>query len=892
MSVQEPEQLDWLAQTKFFRPILNRDVISRSRLESTLEKALFQHRLTLISAPAGAGKTTLLARLYQDSPDLPMAWVALDEDDNDPIRFLVAIASALQRLNAKCGLTTFNLLNNLGGAPTEPRRILSALINDVVQNLPQHFALALDDLHLVTDPAIFVLLDYLLERMPAQMHLVVATRYDPPLSLARLRARGQLAELRLPDLRFTSQETANFLSRRLGLELTPAGLELLQSQTEGWAAGLRMLATSLDRLQSDVDRENFIRNLTWGDHYIFDYLAEEVLNHQSPEMRLFLLQTSILPQLTPELCEAVTGRENVIALLDELYRRNLFVMSVDAVRRIYRYHDLFAVFLQERLKQELPDQFVELHGRAARAEALPAPAIRHYLAAELWEEAAEAIERAGNGLFQHGMIATLRGWINNLPETLVEERPWLLFYLGMDQLMQGKLEAAASRFKKSCELFGQAGNEAGQLRSMLQLIYCYNLLGDHESALGYINKALDRQLSTLQRIQLLVAYSYQEAMRRNAEKSGKALVEAIQLLLQTQEISLLKQFAMQVNLVAVRLPGVLGALESYARKVLDQFKGQDQFLDAHALAMLGYIRLIQGQLEESERLVEEARQICPPRDEFVQLYMNLVGLEAFMYFLKGKYNELDQALAESLPRLEQVSLARPWLSFYWHLEARANWQLGRVENVRKIYNKAVAAQYERERVEAPAMRASMKALAEIGEQRYAEAEKTLQAAMKLEEELSVAALIIRARVLLAHLYLLWNRPQQAAAEFDQELLECEREGKIGLILREGALVTPLLQLCAERGSQPEIARRLLALQGQEVQSAARSLKIPQTGETLSSREFEVLKLLATGASNRDIAEHLVISELTVKSHVSSILRKLDVSSRAKAGDTARQLGIL
>lgn len=293
------------------------------------------------------------------------------------------------------------------------------LINDILETLPDPFVLVLDDLHLVSEPAVYTALDYLLERLPPQMHLMAATRHDPPLALARLRGRGALAELRLPDLRFTLDEAAAFLNtQRLGL--SPEDLASLHSRTEGWAVGLRLLADSLNRIPTRSGRSAFITYLAQTDRYVFDFLADEVLSRQSSAVRTFLLETSILPELTPALCQAVTGRADALAILEDLYRRNLFLVAVDdgrwttddgpqttdlirrpssMVRRlssvvhrpIYRYHALFAEFLRRRLTQEMPERLVELHARAAQAETVPARAIAHYLAAQLWEPAAQAM---------------------------------------------------------------------------------------------------------------------------------------------------------------------------------------------------------------------------------------------------------------------------------------------------------------------------------------------------------------------------------------------------------------------------------------------------------------------------------------------------------------------
>ncbi|MCP4996987.1 MAG: helix-turn-helix transcriptional regulator, partial [Gammaproteobacteria bacterium] len=285
----------------------------------------------MISAPAGYGKTTLVATLTHTTTDLAFTWLALDEEDNNPTVFFVALIAALQRLNPACGRSIQSLLGNQATPNLDAKRVMSMLINDILETLPDPFALILDDLHLITDPTILQALDYLLERLPGQMRLIATTRVDPPLALARLRARGQLAELGPPDLRFTLKEMDELLNGQLELGLSSQDLRTLQTSTEGWVAGLRLLTTSLAQLPTSSQRATLITHKMQANLHVFDLLAEEVLNRQPPLLRKFLLETSILSELTPELCQAVTGQTDAPIILEEVYRRNLFVVAVDDV---------------------------------------------------------------------------------------------------------------------------------------------------------------------------------------------------------------------------------------------------------------------------------------------------------------------------------------------------------------------------------------------------------------------------------------------------------------------------------------------------------------------------------------------------------------------------------
>ena len=387
-------QPSWLAHTKFVPPQLREDLVSRKRLLDKLLSAVTANSLTLLSAPAGYGKTTLLASLPNAFPDLAFVWIALEEEDNDLMRFFTSLILALQRLDPTYGRNTQALLASLPNPAVETRHVISILINETLEDLPKTI-IVLDDLHLITEPAVHASLDYLLERKPPQMHLVVAARYDPPLSLARLRARGQLAEFRIPELRFTNDEAKLFLNEKQCLDLSPAELNKFQLRAEGWAAGLRLLAGSLNQINSAMDRSAFIDDLALTDSYVFDFLAEEVLKRQEPEIREFLLEICILQEITPSLCKALTGRDDAQAMLEALYRRNLFLTQAGETGKVYRYHALFAEFLRSQLEQEMPERIIELHRRAAEAQKTTAPAraIAHYLSAELWEDAAQTIEQ-------------------------------------------------------------------------------------------------------------------------------------------------------------------------------------------------------------------------------------------------------------------------------------------------------------------------------------------------------------------------------------------------------------------------------------------------------------------------------------------------------------------
>src|SRR5437588_5458158 len=428
--------------TKLYLPRLRPNVVFRPRLLERLNEGVHR-KLTLISAPVGFGKTTLVSE-WVEGIERPTAWLSLDEGDNDPTRFLTYLVAALQTIAATIGQGVLGVLQS--PQPPPPEAMLTALLNDITA-LSDQFVLVLDDYHVLEAKAVDHALTFLLEHLPPQMHLVIATREDPPLPLARLRARGHLTEVRAADLRFTPSEAAAFLNQVMGLDLSAEDIAALERRTEGWIAGLQLAALSL---QGHQDVPAFIRAFA-GDHrYIVDYLVEEVLQRQPEPVRSFLLQTSILDRLNGSLCDAVTGQEEGNARLEALERGNFFVVPLDDRRHWYRYHHLFAEVLSAPLMAQPRDQVATLHRRASawyEQHGSVADAIRHALAAEDFERAAGLVELAVPAMGRNRQEATVLGWLRALPDELVRARPVLSVHYAGALLLHGELEGVEARLR-------------------------------------------------------------------------------------------------------------------------------------------------------------------------------------------------------------------------------------------------------------------------------------------------------------------------------------------------------------------------------------------------------------------------------------------------------------
>jgi LuxR family maltose regulon positive regulatory protein len=464
-----------LLQTKLYIPPTRPKLVSRPRLIERLNEGLgrngsFARKLTLISAPAGFGKTTLVSEwvehLQLDAAkesqiENRIAWLSLDKGDNDLTRFLTYSIAALNRAEGTettIGQGALSALQSPQPPPTET--VLTSLINEVA-GIPDRIVLVLDDYHIIDSSPVEAstsvddALTFVLEHLPPQMHLVIATREDPQLPLAQLRARGQLTELRATDLRFTPAEAAEFLNQVMGLDLSAEDVAALETRTEGWIAGLQLAAISM---QGSKDTKSFTKSFTGSHRYVLDYLIEEVLEQQSESVQTFLLQTAILERLTGSLCDALTGQDNGQAILEMLDRANLFIVPLDNERRWYRYHHLFADLLRQRLNQIQPEQVSTLHRQAGtwyEDQGLASEALQHIFAAEDFTWAGRLIEQMGTTAFWRlGDWPSVLNWLEKLPKMVVHARPklcltyaWVMHISGQPEAVEPFLRSVESHLQ-------------------------------------------------------------------------------------------------------------------------------------------------------------------------------------------------------------------------------------------------------------------------------------------------------------------------------------------------------------------------------------------------------------------------------------------------------------
>ncbi|MDQ3589057.1 MAG: LuxR C-terminal-related transcriptional regulator [Actinomycetota bacterium] len=837
----------------------------------------------------------------------------------------------MQTIEADLGAGVQSLLQSPQPLPTES--VLTTLLNEVT-TVPDNFVLVLDDYHVIdaepTDDALAFLIDHL----PPQMHLVIATREDPQLPLARLRAREQLTELRATDLRFTPEEAAEFLKEVMDLDLSTEDIAALESRTEGWIAGLQLAALSM---QGRKDTAGFVQAFTGSHRFVLDYLVEEVLQQQPDRVHTFLLQTSILDRLNGPLCDAITGQEDSRGMLEALERGNLFVVPLDDERRWYRYHHLFANVLQARAMEEQPDQVAALHRRASEwheHNGLPADAIRHALAAEDFERAADLVEVTWRAMDRSFQSATWLGWAKALPDELVRVRPVLSAGYGRALLDVGELEAAEARLRDAerwldttadmnqrpderpevpsaeMSVAGMVVVDEEQFRSLPASIATARAahaqaLGDMSGAVKYARRALDL---------LPGGYYYEHGVLA-------ALLG-----------------------VAYWVSGDLEAAHrSFADFVANMRMAGNILVAIGGTFVLADIRMAQGRLHEAVRAYEQSLQLATAQSEPVlqgtaDLYLGLSELQCEQGDLEAARQHLliSKELGEhaALPELQYRSCVA---------EARIKEAEGDLDGALDLLYEA-----ERQHISSPVSEvrpaAALKARVWVRQGRLTEAqswvheqglsvgddlsylrefehvtlarvliaryksdrvERSIHEAMGLLERLLKAAeegeragSVIEILVLQALAHEAQGNIPPALAPLERALTLAEPEGYVRLFVDEGIPMARLLSEAAAHGIMPDYTGKLLAVFEAEAHKSEDKSYLPPAQltqplvEPLSQRELEVLQLIAQGLSNREISERLFLALDTVKGHNRRIFGKLLVQRRTEAVAKARSLGIL
>ncbi|UVI33733.1 LuxR C-terminal-related transcriptional regulator [Paenibacillus spongiae] len=887
-----------ILSTKIHIPLQRSKSVLRPRLTGRLNEGLHR-RLTVVSAAAGFGKTTLVSG-WAASCGRPVAWLSMDEGDNDAARFMTYLCAALQKAGANTNEGLIRVLQAPQPPPAES--IITALANEI-SGAPGHFVLVLDDYHVITAEPVNNAIALLLERMPPQLHLVIATREDPRLPLAKLRVRDQLTEVRTQDLRFTASESAEFLDRVMGLSLTSANIALLESRTEGWIAGLQLAALTM---QGHPDPANVLRSFTGSHRFVLDYLVEEVLQRQSADIQAFLLRTSILDRMCGPLCDAVHPREAGEQLitnasgqetLADLERANLFIVPLDHERRWYRYHHLFAELLRQRLRQSIAssagneERFIsELHIHASRwyeDNGHLLEAFHHAAAADDVERAARLLDGDGMPLLFRGAVTPVMNWLDSLPRKELDVRPslWVMFAsaLLMAGRMNGvepKLQAAekalqdAAQDEKTRDLIGHiASIRATMAVSRHQ---ANAIMTESRRALEYLHPD---NLPVRTATAWTLGYAYQ--LQGDRAAAVEAYTEALS---GSQKIG--------HTMIAIMAALGLGNMQEAGNRLheaAETYRGVlklagDPPLPAACEAHLGLARIFYewNDLDAAWRHGQQSVQLA----RLLESLDRAVAGEAFLAKLMLARGEGSGAAA-AIANAEQSARRQHFQNQMPHIaavQAQVLLQQG---------DPAAAARF----AEKHELHASL-ARSLLMQGNTSEALSVLEPLLGLTEAKEHADEMLKVMALLAAVLHAHGERARAAEMLRDALTMGEPGGFTRTFVDEGVPMYLLLREAAAHGMLHDYPGQLLAAfeaggMTREFMKERHPAKSDNALiEPLSARELEVLRLIAQGLSNREIGERLFIALTTVKGHNRTIFDKLQVKRRTEAVARARKLGLL
>jgi LuxR family transcriptional regulator, maltose regulon positive regulatory protein len=908
------------ARTKLRPPRLRSDTLPRPRLVETIRQAIANVRLALLSAPAGYGKTTLVASAVSQLPATRIVWLTVDEEDDEPIRFFSAFAAAWQGILPHFAQATVGLLAAGGISPqrdplTVGRAMMTSLVNELFDD-EQPLLLILDDLHYVVNETIHASLNFLIERLPPHVTMIITTRHDPPLALAQLRARRELVELRLEELRFTPEETVTLLNQHFGLALDSGELKLLMARTEGWAAGMTLITASLQRIQSATDRTAFFEQIANSNRYLFDYLAEAVLGREDETTRDFLIATSILDVLTPALCGAVTGVTNAGQMLDQLYRRNLFLVGLagwgSVEQTSYRYHDLFRTFLHDRAQRAAPETLRGWHRRAAQAAERPAQKIHHFLQAAAWEEAALVIEEYGRQLINENRWQPLQAWIKQLPDPLRTSRPRLHYLLGVLALGRWELPDALDHLQQAVQQLERQAESAQQGKALgealVSLSVIHYLLGNVAAAAPLTERALALPITVAERVLLLTGRIWQRTMANDAAQVCVDLDQAMDLIEAHADREGLSHLAAGFRAPVLTMPGALARGERFLT-IARNFAHDSPVITQAALYFLqGAIAMWRDEWAAMAEACTLVMELSKRLGGFVTIGLEteMLSMAAMRLAVNGDWAQAKPLFARFLDEVrQQQSIQRTWQLGALNLYARAIWMNQQVTELTAVYHQMVAEAAASDSPFKALLVDEIHALCWLTQGRTKEALPLLRSAVANRPPIPLLRMFGEARLTLAYAALLAGERTEALTVLAAVLGEIEAANTPGQLRLQGlSMVIPLLQLAVENGVHAPFAGTMLARLGQAKQATIppipapaankplTTFRVPDTGETLTEREIEVLRLIARGADNATIATEMIISLNTVKTHVAHLLGKLGVPSRTAAAIKAKELGLV
>ncbi|UCE42155.1 MAG: hypothetical protein JSV17_04065 [Candidatus Aminicenantes bacterium] len=905
----------FLLKTKLAIPPLRADLVSRPRLLKKLNEGA-NKKLFLLSAPPGFGKTTLLSE-WIHKKKLPAAWFSIDERDNDPISFLTYMIAALQTLDKNWGQPALELIQS-PQLPSSESTIIT-LINSLTPIL-KNVVLVLDDYHLIQSKSIHDMLGLFLDVLPEKMHLILATRSDPPLPISRIRTQNQLTELRTKDLSFTSEETTQYLKDKLNVDLSIEDIALLESRTEGWITGLQLAALSM---KGRKDLSSFVAKFSGDNRYIVDYLMEEVLHRQPENIQNFLRQTSILDPLSGSLCDAVTKQKNGQQMLNMLEKSNLFIFSLDNERKWFRYHRLFADSLNQRLQHKNKEVISELHRRACDwydKHGMKFEAVDHALAAHDYDRAAFLLEEMAETVWDRGQQVKLAQWFGHLPERLISKRPQLCVFYARSLIMSGRQKKAEQCLTSAEQILESSSEEVveilpdgtrfqhvfnreemlGKISAVRALMAMYQ--GDVANVIEHSYHALvllsEENLTWRGVVETMLGMAHGWAGDGNMLKAEKAFSSAISIIEKAGNTS----FYLFAGLALAGIYAYLGRLqkaENLCRQLLTTADdtGMSKTGNAASLhSILGGILCERNDLESGIPMIKKGLELAKLSHDLIALQgirLNWIRVLIMSKEFPRALRFIDEIIKDGkkmdippwMGHVVAAYQARIWLEL-GHTDLLLQWT-----DERGISTKdKLSCRIEPEHV--------VLARILITLDRPEEADRFLKRQIKNAQEGHRVTSVMEMRLVRVKALYAQAKIEETIQELKRALALGEKGGFIHVFTMEGKMIARLLGKILEDHKRAKsdqdlpystkyLNKILAAIEGAKFQQ-----KIAGIDESLSEREIEVLKLIASGLTNQEIAEKLFISINTVRTHTKNINSKLNVHSRTQAIAHAKKQGLI
>ncbi len=898
-----------LLATKLFQPQLSAKRVQRPRLVERLNEGLAAGRqLTLISAPAGFGKTTCASEWLAHQNLRPVAWLSLDPSDDEPARFFRYFVAALQTVDKALGRELGSVLES-GQLP--PAEVIAAILTNSILQTPASFMLVLDDFHVIQNAVIVDVLESLVSHQPPQLHLVLVTREDPLLPLARLRVNNRMTEIRSADLRFSNPETGSFMKEIMGLTLDEGDLAALEERTEGWIAGLQLAGLSM---KGRADLSNFIANLRGTQRYILNYLTDEVLGRQDEDIQHFLLQTSILDKLNGDLCDAVTGRSDSHSMLERLFTANLFLIPQDDEGHWYRYHHLFADLLRNQQNRLPKDHVTALHQRAGRwfeDEGMFAEAIEHSLLAKDYAHVVHLLEHHATSILIQGYFKALEGWIRALPPEWQSRSPKTNLAFAFIHLFHGNYEQVARYLVLADRAITQgdaAAEETISLRAEWLALQSnlLNVQGKPAEGMAAASQALQTLQPENHSTRSIACLGLGGAYRLAGDYTN--LVPAYQMAIQESRLAgnlVSEMIAVTTLTLTATQNGKLHLAFETGSQLIDRIEHSGSLLPPVAGSVVATVGIVYYEWNQ----LEKARQFVLRSIHLSSLIVQNAGLAyekvilARLQLAEGDLESAQKSIQEScdLLQLGIPAWVRPEIAAQ---QVRVFLALGNPSSAEAVLHQSGLPLENGvqvpERILYPAELLYVACLRwllyRVREMSVAE---DLRPGIELagliidkaiEEQrlgITLEALLLRAQLLSA-----LGQNEASLEDVCLALRLAEPEGFVRVFVDEGPAVAALLRRCLEREVAHDYVKYLLAAFPAAQAAAGSGPAGSELPEALTGREVEVLRLIAAGLKYSEIAGKLYITVNTVRFYVKEIYGKLNVNNRTQAIEAARRLGVL